>query len=74
MILKWCSSMKKNRKDSDNLWHWKLTLKISIGTFPILDLELSWSTIKLLRWKRAIYHSIKLPFDVEVAEEILNGI
>ena len=25
-------------------------------------------------WKIAIYHSIKLPFDAEVAEKILNGI
>ena len=33
-----------------------------------------WSTKKCLRWKGAIYHSIKLPFDVEVAEKFLNGI
>ena len=25
-------------------------------------------------WKSAIFHSIKLPFDAEVAEKILNGI
>ena len=25
-------------------------------------------------WKSAIYHSIKLPFDAEVAEKILNVI
>ena len=29
---------------------------------------------KLLRWKSAIYLSIKLPFDEEVAEKFLNGI
>ena len=33
-----------------------------------------WSTKKLSMWKSAIYHSIKLPFDVEVAEKFLNGI
>ena len=25
-------------------------------------------------WKSAIFHSIKLPFDAEVAEKFLNGI
>ena len=27
-----------------------------------------------LRWETGIYHSIKLPFDAEVAEKLLNGI
>ena len=39
----------------------------------IFDIE-NWSTKKLLRWKSAIYHSIKLRFDVEVAGKFLNGI
>ena len=56
-------------KDSDNFWHRKLTLKIRHRHFLI-----TWSTKKLLRWKSTIYHSIKLPFDVEVAEKFLNGI
>ena len=30
--------------------------------------------LKNLLWKSAIFHSIKLPFDAEVAEKILNGI
>ena len=29
---------------------------------------------KKFLWKSAIFHSIKLPFDAEVAEKILNGI
>ena len=33
-----------------------------------------WSNKKLLRGKSAIYHSIKPPFDVEVAEKFLKGI
>ena len=33
-----------------------------------------WPTKKLLSWESAIYHSIKLPFDAEVAEKFLNGI
>ena len=28
----------------------------------------------LQKWKSAIFYSIKLPFDAEVAEKILNGI
>ena len=46
-------------------WLWKA----EIGTFRSLDLE-----CMLIYQKRAIYHSIKLPFDVEQAEKILNGI
>ena len=49
-------------------WLWKS----EIGAFQPLDLEL-WST-KLLKWKIAIYHSIKLTFYVEFAEKFLNGI
>ena len=33
-----------------------------------------WSTKNLLIRESAIYHSIKLPFDMEVAEKFLNGI
>ena len=33
-----------------------------------------WSTKKKILWKSAIFHLIKLPFDAEVAEKILNGI
>jgi hypothetical protein len=29
---------------------------------------------KKILWKSAIYYSIKLPFDAEVAEKVLNGI
>ena len=32
------------------------------------------STKNIFLWKSAIFHSIKLPFDVEVAEKFLNGI
>ena len=47
-------------------WLWKS----EIGTFPLLDLE---RTLIYQRWKSAIYHSMKLPFDVEDAETISNG-
>ena len=72
MPLKWYSSMKKKFGkirtifDIEN-WLWKS----EIGTFQPLDLA---RTKKLLRWKSAIYHSIKLPFDVVVAEKFLNGV
>ena len=52
------------------IWLWKS----EICTFRSLDLERTLIYQKLLRWKSAIYHSIKLPFDVEVAEKFLNGI
>ena len=69
MCLKWYSSMKKKIGkiqiifDVEN-WLWKS----EIGTFWYLDLP------KLLRWKSVSYHSIKLPFDVEVAEKFLYRI
>ena len=50
-------------------WLWKS----EIGTFQPLDLK-RWSTKRPLRWKSATYHSIKQPFDVEFAENFLNGI
>ena len=51
-------------------WLWKS----EIGVFRSLDLE--WMLIwqKNVLWKSAIYHSIKLPFDAEVAEKLLNVI
>ena len=33
-----------------------------------------WSNKNIFLWKSAIYNSIKLPFDVEVAEIFLNSI
>ena len=33
-----------------------------------------WSAKKFFLWKNAIFHSIKPPFDAEVAEKFLNGI
>ena len=49
-------------------WLWKS----EIGIFRSFDLErmLIWQFFFL--WKSAIYHSIKLSFDVEVAEKTLN--
>ena len=74
MPLKWYTSMKKNGKiriifDIEN-WLWKS----EIGTFQSLDLECMLIYQKTFRGKSIIYHSIKLPFDVEVAEKFLNGI
>ena len=48
-------------------WLWKS----EIGTFQSLDLEHTLIYQKKIRWKSVIYHSIKLPFDVEVAKKIL---
>ena len=44
-------------------------LNQAIEKMPISDFQSQFST-----WKSAIYHSIKLPFDAEVAEKILNVI
>ena len=51
-------------------WFWKSEINI----FWLRDLEqiLVWQ--KFFLWKSAIFHSIKLPFDAEVAEKFLNGI
>ena len=43
-------------------------------SFQKMSINVRWSTNVLLLWKSAIYHSIKLPFDVEVAEKFLSGI
>ena len=76
MLLKWYPSMKKFFGkiriifDLEN-WLWKS----EIGTFQSVDLELTLAYQKtFIRWKSAIYHSIKMPFDVQVAEKFLNGI
>ena len=71
MPLNWYSSMKKNKneKDSDNFWHRKLTLKVKDCLFLSLDL-----TKYFLLWESAIFHSIKLPFDAQVVQKILNVI
>ena len=44
-------------------------LIFSIAWFRV-DVDLT----NFFLWKSAIYHSIKLPFDAEVAEKILNFI
>ena len=51
-------------------WLWKS----EIGTFRSLDLERTLIYQKTFKMNSAIYNSIKLPFDVEVAEKFLNGI
>ena len=51
-------------------WLWKS----EIGNFRSLDLERVLIYQKNFLWKSAIFHSIKLPFDAEVAEKILNVI
>ena len=49
-------------------WLWKS----EIGNFRSLDLERVLIYQKFFFWKSAIFHSIKLPFDADVAEKILN--
>ena len=58
---------KKNWNDSDDYWHRKLTLKVRF-------LNGRWSAKDLLQWGSAIYHSIKLGFEGQVAKKFLNGI
>ena len=45
-----------------------------MSIFGLLDLERMLIYQKIFLWKSVIYHSIKLPFDAEVAEEFLNVI
>ena len=50
-------------------------LRISeIGIFQSPDLERMLIYQKTFLWESAIYHSMKLPLDAEVAEKFLNGI
>jgi hypothetical protein len=51
-------------------WLWKSEIVI----FRSLDLERKLIYQKKNLWKSAIFHSSKLPFDVEVAEKILKVI
>ena len=68
------SSMKKKKeKDSDNFWHRKLTLKVRNQDFSTATCQTYVDLPKKI-WRSAIFHSIKLPFDVEDAEKIFNGI
>ena len=48
--------------------------KSEIDNFRSLDLERVLIYQNFFLWKSAIFHSIKLPFDAEVAEKFLNGI
>ena len=36
--------------------------------------NIHWSAKKTILWKSAIFHSIKPPFDAEIAEKFFNGI
>jgi hypothetical protein len=65
---------KKFQKDLDSPWHRKLTLKSKISTFSIAEFRTYVDLQKTFRWKSSIYHSIKLPFDVEVGENFFIGI
>ena len=64
--------MKKNEKDSDNFWE-----KIDFESQK-LALLITWFRADVDRTKKlrksAIFHLIKLPFDVEVDEKFLNVI
>ena len=62
---------KKIEKDSDNFWHTKFTLKVRNWHFSIAWFRAHDDLTKKL-WKSAIFHSIKLLFDAEVAENFLN--
>ena len=64
---------KKNEKDSDNFWHRKLTLKVRYWLFSIAWFRAGVDLTKyFFLWKNAIFHSIKLPFDEQVVQKILN--
>ena len=51
-------------------WLWKSEIRI----FQSPPAKRTLICQKKFLWKSAIFHSIKLPFDAEVAEKILNGI
>ena len=51
-------------------WLWKSEIRI----FQSPPAKRTLICQKNFLWKSAIFHSIKLPFDAEVAEKILNGI
>ena len=51
-------------------WLWKSEIRI----FQSPPAKRTLICQKIFLWKSAIFNSIKLPFDVEVAEKILNGI
>ena len=59
---------KKIEKDLDDFW------QLEIVIFWSLDLERRLIWQKNILWKSAIFHSINIPFDAQVAEEILNVI
>ena len=42
--------------------------------FRSIDLEWMLTYQEIFLWKNAIIHSVKLPFDVQAAEKILNVI
>ena len=66
---------KKIEKEPDNFWHRKLTLKVRNWHLMIAWFRTYVDQPKIyFLWKSAIFHSIKLPFDAEVAEKFLNGI
>ena len=48
--------------------------KSEIDNFRSLDLERVLIYQNFFLWKSAIFHSIKLPFDVQAAEKILHVI
>ena len=74
MPLNWYYSMKKKLRKIRIIFGVENLLWMSeIGIFRALDLDrmLIW---QIFLWKSAIYHSIKIQFDAEVAEKILNVI
>ena len=74
--LNWYSSMKKKiEKDSDNFWHSNLTLKVRNWQFSITWFRVGVDLPDFFFYgkrKSAIFHSIKLPFDVQAAEKNLT--
>ena len=65
---------KKIEKDFDNFWHRKLTLKVRNWHVSFTSFRMYVDLSKKKLWESAIFHSIKLPFDAEVAEKFLNVI
>ena len=68
-----------NEKKNLEWFGWFLTQKIdfesqNFGIFTARFLIGRWSAKDLLQWESAIYHSIKLGFEGQVAKKFLNGI
>ena len=73
--LKWYYSVKKKIKEIRIIFD--IEIDFESQNFAIFTDRFQiggWSARDLLQWESAIYHSIKLGFEGQVAKKFLNGI